>query len=781
MFAYFRINLIKLTQKYANIFGSLLSTGIPANIKKHIFDYFIDASKQHPSIQKVERDLNGNIIYEDELDENGKKIKRKKPLLIFTKSITYLHKQWLKNNESLIRSSCRRNKYGTPSVSYSGFKLCKPSWCVHRTYICLMDCDECFQFQWIREALDAHLQKNHDSNCSGCDLCHLLETDTFDLLDDAHCELEYASYLDEYCTLPSLNCVRGECKQCETNKYDIILENDQSPGDIIIRYKQLVELKGKNKSQKHTRSKVERLVPIKWNDLKGLYKQKLKRFLLHNFEVKQQLYARRYITKNLRRGQLFVSVDFISNIKCTSSIFPNSRTPLEMQVFYFYVFFFSVFIVSEQTKLYVIYEVDIIDGKKIENVYFYISDESKKGACSALVFLDDYIKRRKIGYFRTHCTGLQTVIVFGDRGSGDQWGADWLGHSVEISFKHNVQIVTNTLPGGHNKWLHDAFGNIAKNAALRGFNGDIVVLDLNDSPAEKICEWLNAEYSVSYDGVKKFHYVYVPAEDVPPRYSNIDTLKIGKKGVKSFYCARSDSTGHLLFRYGSCFCDHCIASKFKVNCAMSNKVGGWIKCNGIKSKQARQKKDANNASTNENNSKVRELFTCIDGKYKKPNSWTVPELKTLCRKHNVFLRSSDRKADIIAKLIAKAAQHNVLISSNHNNRSNHNRNNNQQSRNYDRNRANTNLNSNKNIRRQQNVHHNVDNIHIRRNTNRRSRPSDTGYNSFIRPPSQQRRRLNSSSINNKQNISRQRSPSPYIPPPKPPSNNTFLPPPPPLI
>ena len=204
------------------------------------------------------------------------------------------------------------------------------------------------------------------------------------------------------------------------------------------------------------------------------------------------------------------------------------------------------------------YEVDIVDGNKIETVHFYISDEPKKGSCSALVFLDKYISKKKIKYFETHCAELKTLIVFGDRGSGDQWGADWLGHSVETAFKHNVQIITNTLPGGHNKWLHDAFGNVAKNAALRGFNGDIVMLDLNDSPAKKICDWLNREYAVSYDGSVKYHFEYVPAEEVPPRYSDIETLKVGSKGVQSFFCAKSCTNGQLHFRYGSCFCDECM-------------------------------------------------------------------------------------------------------------------------------------------------------------------------------------------------------------------------------
>ena len=95
-----------------------------------------------------------------------------------------------------------------------------------------------------------------------------------------------------------LACVNGGCTRCSTNKYDDILDNDQSPGDIEVKYKRLVDLQGKSKLQKSTKCKVGRLVPIKWKELKQSYKQTLKKFLLHNFEVKQQLYARRYITKN---------------------------------------------------------------------------------------------------------------------------------------------------------------------------------------------------------------------------------------------------------------------------------------------------------------------------------------------------------------------------------------------------------------------------------------------------------------------------------------------------
>lgn len=252
------------------------------------------------------------------------------PMLIFTKTIKYIHKKWVEANTQLLQA-CRLNKKGERTVSYSGFKALKPSWCVHRKYIALMHCDVCTEFEWKREAMNAMLKESHNKNCTGCDQCTLLDTDSFLLVDEAHCEYGDACPLDQYCSLPAYACVNGECKECEQNQYDEILASDPVQGDPVISYTIFDGIRSENKDGVLTKVKIQRKKQQRWSAFKSTFSADLKRHLLHTYAVKQQLYSRRYISNRLRKGQLFISVDFIGNIKCSGSIFPNSRSVLELQ------------------------------------------------------------------------------------------------------------------------------------------------------------------------------------------------------------------------------------------------------------------------------------------------------------------------------------------------------------------------------------------------------------------------------------------------------------------
>lgn len=457
-----------------------------------------------------------------------------------------------------------------------------------------------------------------------------------------------------------------------------------------------------------------------------------------------------------------------------------------------------------------------MNGNKIESVNFYLSDESKKGACSALVFLDKYITKKKYEYFAKHAAPLKTIFIWGDRGSGDQWNADWLAHSAELSFIHGVQLLTGTLPGGHNKWLHDAFGNVAKSAALRALLGDIVKFGPDDSPSKVLCDWLNKEYGFSLDGTKKYEYIYVPADEVPPRYSNIQTLKIGPQGqgVKSFHTARADTDGGLYFRRLSCFCDECIEGEFKINCALSDKVGEWMKCNKIKPKKQKpkqvQKKDKRLYEYDETNEELRKLFTNKDGKYVEASKWLKPDLLTLCKGKRICTKSRNGDGKLVADkkdaLIKKLVSHTLAWSDFHSRTSNiHSNQSPNQSPNHRhiRNRNAQNIHPprtlhdhNHNIRDERNHNvrhgrnHNVqrtqyqNNHHIRHGNMHNIRPQNNQRKRhqphiYLQPPKRHRQNNTVSLI-----PPPPQPPSlPYIPPPQPPPNNngnSSVPPPPPL-
>ena len=81
-------------------------------------------------------------------------------------------------------------------------------------------------------------------------------------------------------------------------------------------------------------------------------------------------------------------------------------------------------------------------------MHYYASDEKKKGASSALVFLDRFIGKQKPIHSDKYGSEVETVIMFGDRGGGDQWNAMFNGHLPDITTKHKVQWLSGTSAAG---------------------------------------------------------------------------------------------------------------------------------------------------------------------------------------------------------------------------------------------------------------------------------------------------------------------------------------------
>eukprot|EP01083_Nonionella_stella_P072219 194544_1 len=156
--------------------------------------------------------------------------------------------------------------------------------------------------------------------------------------------------------------------------------------------------------------------------------------------------------------------------------------------------------------------------------------------------------------------------------------------------------------------------------------GDHITIDDEGSASKVLCAYLNKNHGISLDGKKSKRFIYVPAKDVPPRYSNIQRLQVGTRGVTDFHCSRADTNGTLWFRPYSCFCDDCHKSRFRSKCSHSDRVGKWIQCERIKKKvppKPRAKYEY------DHNDKLKELFGSTN-----LNKLLVKDLKTLCKRYN---------------------------------------------------------------------------------------------------------------------------------------------------
>ena len=145
--------------------------------------------------------------------------------------------------------------------------------------------------------------------------------------------------------------------------------------------------------------------------------------------------------------------------------------------------------------------------------------------------------------------------------------------------RHQTQMIASRLPGGHNKWNYDRWGNWGQHAIDTVMKEETVAIKSGDSPAKVVCAQLNKKYEDPVVGkretdIVRFHYV--PANELKPRHSDLKTLKAcNGQGVQSFHCARIDTDGSLAFQRNSCFCQSAQSSKFREDCSHTDRGAGW--------------------------------------------------------------------------------------------------------------------------------------------------------------------------------------------------------------
>ena len=547
----------------------------------------------------------------------------------------------------------RKEHFDGKEVCYDTFILFKPHQCVYRGYLSLMACDNCVIFKWIFEAFNKTVMEHHNCANSNCSLCELSESDSWDLLQTECCEYTHSSYFDKYSSIPALKCACRQCSDCKETVYDRILDDGDLKinDDHLISYKHLHKREESTKGGKSRYKKEEKTASDQWWTFRNRLLDAVNGYIphLHNFKV--QCYSRREIAESLRDDELFSSLDFGENIYLSGAIHLNSRCASEAQIF-------------------VIYERDRIQipGPPVRNLtrnedqslwadverpWFFLSDQSKKGSCSALIFFDRYLSQRKEQYEREHGgTKLRVLYIFGDRCSGDTWGADWFGHLTEIGKKHGVLLISATLPGGHNKWLHDAYINVGKGNSRRALRGGHIVVKDGENVVEVLCKYLQDEYGVSKDFTKQYTYVYVNAEDVPPRYSNIKTLKIGSDGITKFHAAKVEVDGTLWFRYLLCVCDDCRSGSLD-ECLFDDRCGEWIQCTNIQHKKPRQYIPKKTQHSNSNTINSLPQIPQSDDKWKGSihARLTVPKLKKALKLKGVSGISSYRKRELVLEMM----------------------------------------------------------------------------------------------------------------------------------
>lgn len=80
--------------------------------------------------------------------------------------------------------------------------------------------------------------------------------------------------MDEICKIPSMECAYGDCSECQHNKYEQILFDDELisvPEDEIIKYRSLETKKWDKKIGKKGSNKNEIYPEVQWKDIKSKY------------------------------------------------------------------------------------------------------------------------------------------------------------------------------------------------------------------------------------------------------------------------------------------------------------------------------------------------------------------------------------------------------------------------------------------------------------------------------------------------------------------------------
>ncbi len=221
--------------------------------------------------------------------------------------------------------------------------------------------------------------------------------------------------------------------------------------------------------------------------------------------------------------------------------------------------------------------------------------------------------------------------------------------ATEIVQEKQNQIVSATLPGGENKWIYDTYGSGGKKLLLNAMKNEDIKFIVGQRPAKIICEYMNNK--MREDGKSdKYEWVYVAAEELPNRKSDIKSLKIGLKeqGIQEFRCSRADTDGTLWFKKKSCFCHEMQDGKFRINCTHSDQTGIWLQVQNIilKSDANKNKRVIEVYEYDETNPVLVGLFG-----QKNMNKVTKKEVVKICNKHNVKHRSSDKKCVIIGTLV----------------------------------------------------------------------------------------------------------------------------------
>eukprot|EP01084_Bolivina_argentea_P295035 507823_1 len=248
-----------------------------------------------------------------------------------------------------------------------------------------------------------------------------------------------------------------------------------------------------------------------------------------------------------------------------------------------------------------------------------------------------------------------TAIMICDRGTGDTWNADFQAHMRDTCAKHKMQLISHSLPGGHNKFRYDQHGNVVGSDIKSGMSGGHIMNKKGESPAMAICGWLNEKRDMSLKGNIKRRYHPVPAAKVPPRTSAYQPLKAGKVGITSVHCIRVDPNGNIFFKYLSCFNNECFDKNFCTDCGESDNFGKWMKVNKIKKKSEVKKRQK--FVYNKDDPVVKQLF---DGD---PNKWKKPDLIKLCKSNNVEYKGVI-KFDLILGLVNKKKRAIILSDSN---------------------------------------------------------------------------------------------------------------------
>ena len=331
---------------------------------------------------------------------------------------------------------------------------------------------------------------------------------------------------------------------------------------------------------------------VAWSEFEAVLKKQFKQFLLHHiakriqFTARDKLYNKQGDSILMQAGDLFVSIDYIENMKARY---------LKMPV--------SMFRNPAQIALAELYETSIDRNNLVRESHAYISGDPTHDWNMSLFIIKNYIDCKK-QYYLSKNIPIRNVFFWSDRSPKEFSCTSFLHGWNKICFDASVKSFWSFGSPQHGKWVHDAIGGGLKQCTADGVATGTINFNVNTPHETTIANYLrntmnNHEQKIDdnndIDNSNNIDVNLNNNNDNNVRNRAINNYKHKftfheihngdfehKKGeyatlpdiTKHFCFATGNNSQSVFYRTFSCWCNECLARNWEF-CDNTMTHGDW--------------------------------------------------------------------------------------------------------------------------------------------------------------------------------------------------------------